>query len=106
MQAGLEIQKITEQLVSLYAPHKLFLFGSQAKNAASDKSDIDLCVVTDTANKRKLLTDMYLNIESNKPFDLLLYTPNEWETSVSDRTSFAHAINEKGVVLYVRQHEI
>jgi len=41
---------------------------------ATKKSDIDLCVIKDTENKRELLTDMYLNIQSSKPFDFLLYT--------------------------------
>jgi len=95
-----EISKITKQFIDLYAPQKLLLFGSQADNTAGPDSDIDLCVVMEAADKRKLLTDMYVNIESDKPFDLLLYTPNEWENCVKDDLSFAHVINTEGVVLY------
>jgi len=69
-----EINLIKEQIVSHYSPSKIIVFGSQAKGTATKKSDIDLCIVKDTDNKRELLTDIYLNIESSKPFDLLLYT--------------------------------
>lgn len=95
-----EIKSVVESIASLYAPTKIVLFGSQAKGSANDKSDIDLCIIKDTNNKRSLLTDMYLNIDCNKPFDLVLYTPSEWERCVADSTSFAYLINEKGKVLY------
>jgi len=95
-----EINSIKEQIVSYYAPSKIVLFGSQAKGTATKKSDIDLCIIKDTANKRHLLTEMYLNIESNKPFDLLLYTEAEWNQCVNDTTSFAYLINKKGTVIY------
>lgn len=95
-----EINLIKEQIVSLYNPSKIILFGSQAKGTATIKSDIDLCVVKDTENKQELLADMYLNIESSKPFDLLLYTEAEWNQCVNDTTSFAYLIDKKGIVIY------
>ncbi|MCX7922413.1 MAG: nucleotidyltransferase domain-containing protein [Clostridia bacterium] len=95
-----EINVIKEQIVSHYAPSKIIVFGSQAKGTATKKSDIDLCIVKDTDNKRELLTDIYLNIESSKPFDLLLYTEAEWNQCVNDTTSFAYLINKKGAVIY------
>ena len=95
-----QITSIKEQIISQYAPAKIILFGSHVKGTATPKSDIDLCVVKNTNNKRELLTEMYLNIESDKPFDLVLYTEPEWEECVNDTTSFAYIINKKGIVLY------
>ena len=95
-----EISNIANQFINIYNPQKLLLFGSQAKNTAGKNSDIDLCVVIDATDKRSLLTDMYLNIESSIPFDLLLYTPDEWSRCLSDRTSFAYKINKEGVALH------
>jgi len=95
-----EINLIKEQIVSHYSPSKIIVFGSQAKGTATKKSDIDLCIVKDTDNKRELLTDIYLNIESSKPFDLLLYTEAEWNQCVNDTTSFAYLINKKGTIIY------
>jgi len=95
-----EINFIKEQIISHYAPSKIILFGSQATGTATGKSDIDLCIIKNTDNKRELLTDMYLNIESSKPFDLLLYTEAEWSQQVNVRTSFAYLINKKGTAIY------
>jgi len=97
-----EIDSITKQIVSRYAPLKIIIFGSQAKGTATKRSDIDICIVNDTDYKRVLLADMYLNINSSKPFDLLLYTEAEWNYCVNDCTSFAYLINKKGIVVYDR----
>jgi predicted nucleotidyltransferase len=95
-----EISSIKDQIVSIYTPSRIVLFGSQAKGTATKRSDIDLCIIKNTDNKRKLLIDMYLNIESSKPFDLLLYTEDEWNECVNDTTSFAYLINKRGIVIY------
>lgn len=95
-----ELQMIREQIICQCNPQKILLFGSQAKGTATAKSDIDLCIVASAADKRKLLTDLYCYTESNTPLDLLLYTPEEWETSIADTQSFAHKLNREGVLLY------
>ena len=100
MVASQTIQSIKEQIVARYNPNKIVLFGSQAKGTATKKSDIDLCVVTDTNDKRSLITDMYLSIESDRPFDLVLYSEVEWQECISDTTSFAYLINKTGVAIY------
>jgi uncharacterized protein len=41
-----------------------------------------------------------LNLESEIPFDIVVYTPEAWKDNVNDKTSFAYLISEKGVVLY------
>ena len=99
MTTEIALQRIKQQFIDRYQPDRIFLFGSQAKNTAEFDSDIDLCVVVEATDKRKLLTDMYLNIESEVPFDLLLYSPSEWERCVADHTSFAFQINKEGVIL-------
>ena len=100
LKSNTEIQKITQQFIEHYKPDKLFLFGSHAKNSARRDSDIDLCVIVEVEDKRMLLTEMYVNIESDIPFDLLLYSPEEWKQCVLDKTSFAYLINKEGVLLY------
>ena len=97
-----EVNLIKEQIVSKYSPSKIILFGSFAKGTASSKSDMDLCIVKNTDNKRELLTDMYVNIESNRPFDLLVYTEKEWNECVDDSTSFANLVSRKGLLVYGR----
>lgn len=103
MQNSKELDRITAQIIAQYTPDKILLFGSQAKGTARKNSDFDICVVAETPNKRKMLTDMYLSIESDTPIDFLLYTPSEWDQSVTDRCSFASKLNQEGVFLHVRQ---
>ena len=69
-----ELREIQEQIVKLCAPEKILLFGSRAKGTATARSDIDLCVIASTTNKRALLTDLYCDTQSDTPIDFLLYT--------------------------------
>lgn len=97
-----ELQAIQEQIIHLCRPQKILLFGSQAKGTATSKSDIDLCVIASTENKRALLTDLYCDTESNIPIDFLLYTPEEWKQCVEDRQSFAAQVkSRRGCSLWV-----
>lgn len=91
---------IVNQLCSDYNPVKIILFGSQSKGTATHKSDIDLCVIMNSNNKRQSLADMYYNIDSDKPIDFLLYTPSEWDACIADSSSFAYKINREGVMLH------
>ena len=98
-----EIQSIKDQLVQLFSPSAIILFGSQAKGTAKSGSDIDLCLIKNTNDKKKLLMQAYIEIESSKPFDLILYTEDEWQAASMEKTSFDHIIKEKGTLLYGRQ---
>lgn len=40
-----EIDSIKEQIVTMYNPNKMILFGSCASVCAKDNSDIDLCII-------------------------------------------------------------
>lgn len=96
----LDLKQIQQQIVELCDPHIILLFGSQAKGTAGQDSDVDLCVVASTSNKRELLTELYYNVEFERPLDILLYTPEEWANSAADPHSFAHKLDREGVLLY------
>lgn len=68
-------EQLTSQLVARYRPVKILLFGSQANGTATDLSDVDVCVVVDTDNKRRLLADMYYVIDIEKPVDIYSIPP-------------------------------
>lgn len=97
-----EIQNIKEQIVQKFDPKKIILFGSQVKGTCTKHSDIDLCIIKNTDNKRELIAEIYLSIESSKPYDVLVYTEQEWEDNVRDKASFAYLINKSGVEIYGR----
>ncbi|NFG60736.1 nucleotidyltransferase domain-containing protein [Clostridium sp. CMCC3677] len=95
-----EIDYIKKQVIEKFNPKEIILFGSVAKGIFREDSDIDLCIIKDTINKRELLTNMYVNIESNIPFDLVLYTNEEWNNCINDKSSFAYSIINTGVKIY------
>lgn len=95
-----EIESIKNQIVELMSPKAIILFGSQAKGTANKKSDIDLCVIKNTNDKKTLLMNAYINIESPKPFDLILYTEDEWNAAKDELSSFAHIIQRGGNIIY------
>ena len=95
-----QIEYITQQIVSKYNPVKIILFGSCAKECVTKNSDIDLCIICEYEDKKKMLIDMLMYIESEKDIDLILYRPAEWERYKEDTTTFASIINRKGMKIY------
>ncbi len=105
-----EIEKIKNE-ISLFANSKkisidkIVLFGSQIMGTANKESDIDLLLVSkDFANKsysqriKKLLgLNRRLVKLTNKPFDILYYSDEEWENSSSLMIQEA---KEHGKVIY------
>ncbi|MBQ4317391.1 MAG: nucleotidyltransferase domain-containing protein [Clostridia bacterium] len=79
---------------------KIILFGSRAKGTDTEHSDIDICIVAKTTNKRRLAATISAEIDCDIPVDVLVYTPDEWEDCISDETSFATKILKEGTVLY------
>ena len=95
-----EILNISEQIATLAHPDKIILFGSRAKGTATKMSDIDLCVVSNTDDKRELLRRIYIETEAGMPFDVVLYTLAEWEEAEQETDSFAFQIKKQGIVLH------
>ena len=95
-----EIERVKEQLIRQFNPTQIVLFGSQAKGTAGEKSDIDLCIIASTTDKRRLLAELYYEVEADRPIDFILYTPEEWSANVKEIGSFAHKISMEGVYLY------
>ena len=94
------IESIAKKLVKEFSPDKVVLFGSTVNEVPRNPSDIDLCVVIETDNRRELLAQMYLSLDSEIPVDIVLYTPNEWEQCRKDTCCLAYVIDQEGVVLY------
>ena len=74
----------------------VILFGSQSDGTASDESDVDIALISssfqnlDSLQRRKRVKPvLYRIIERYKiPIDLILLTPEEYDTESSIRMSF------------------
>lgn len=96
-----EIQNIKNEIVKKFNPDKIILFGSCAKGMATSKSDIDICVIKETDNKRQLLQEILIQVVDYEiDVDVVVYTPEEWNRHKDDTACFANIISRTGVVLY------
>ncbi|MEG0570985.1 MAG: hypothetical protein RR497_04995 [Oscillospiraceae bacterium] len=95
------LKEISNEIVNLIDPQKIILFSHKTSQLGTTTS-FKLCVVTKTNEKSKVEHDIYFNICCDIPFDVIVYTPTEWETLKADEQSFAHNLDLKGRVLYER----
>lgn len=94
-----EIEKIKSQIIKKYTPEDIILFGSCAKGLVKRGSDIDICVILETQNKRQTLREMFVDIEYDVDLDIVIYTPSEWSRYKDDKATFANIIKRTGVSL-------
>ena len=102
MMAAGQLDEIISQIVAVYQPEKIILFGSYANGTANENSDIDLLLVKHTnevpvdrsATVRKSLRGFLF------PMDILVYTPEEIEHSKESKFSFVSQVLKSGKVLY------
>lgn len=94
-----EIENIKNQIIEKYCPKDIYLFGSNAKGAIRKNSDIDICVIMDTDNKRQLLQEMLYQLDYNVDLDIVIYTEKEWLEYRNDLSTFASIIYRTGVSL-------
>jgi len=91
---------IIVEAAKLHNVKSVILFGSRAKGSEKEWSDIDICIIVETDNKRRLASILQADIEIEYPVDIIIYTPEEWDECIKDETSFAAKILSEGRVLY------
>jgi predicted nucleotidyltransferase len=78
MQVSEQIEILKNTLKEKFAVKQIFVFGSHAYGEPDKDSDIDLCVITDLDNKRKIdiireIRRELIELISN-PLDILIYS--------------------------------
>lgn len=58
-----EVEYLKEQILKKYPVEDIIVFGSVAKKAVRKDSDINLCVIIDVSDKRKLVQEMLLDLD-------------------------------------------
>lgn len=93
------IETVCGRIISAFRPRRAILFSVKHSPSGSAKS-FKLCLVIDTPDKAAAEKEIYLQIESDIPYDIILYTPSEWETLLGEKGSFAGIIEREGRLLY------
>ena len=98
--------ELKKAIVSSYKkinPVKIVLFGSWCRDEEDKYSDVDIIIIYET-KKRFLdrLEELYLMWDIPIAFDILAYTPEEFDKMLKEKNPFIKIINSEGEVIYER----
>ena len=93
-----EIRNIIENIKKLIKPYWIILFHRKVDNRGQILS-FKVCIIIDPADKIEVEKNIYKNIESEIPFDVILYTHEEWEQLSRKKNSFANKILKRGTII-------
>jgi len=99
-------EELKKAIISSYKkinPVKIILFGSWCRDEEDKYSDVDIIVIYET-KKRFLdrLKELYLMWDIPVAFDILAYTPEEFDRMLKEKNPFIERINREGEVIYER----
>jgi len=96
-----ELRRYVDILATRVKPERVIAFGSLVSGEPHAASDIDLVVITRTALPFwKRLREMRRILQPRVSTDLLVYTPEEFETLRQERAFVRDEIAGKGRVVY------
>lgn len=97
-----EIQSIVKQLIRLYKPEKIILFGSLARGRIKQGTDIDLFIIKSDVPEFGVdrIRQLDTLIKYRFATDFIVYRPAELEQRLKLGDPFVKSILEEGKVLY------
>lgn len=97
-----EIQNIVKQLVHVYKPERIILFGSLAKGRLNPGTDIDLFIIKSEVPELGVdrIRQLDALIKYRLATDFIVYRPEEVEQRLKLGDPFVKSILEEGKVLY------
>ena len=93
------LKTLCENIIRLCHPREIRLF-SQKQKPNGELSAVKLCVIIPEGSSREVEHRLYIEADSDIPFDVLVYTDEEWQKQLSSEMSFAGKIREQGRLLY------
>jgi predicted nucleotidyltransferase len=96
------IDKIVKRIVDTVQPEKIILFGSHARGAQKQGSDIDLLIINKSSEPRYRRSAPIYGALSDimVPMDILVYSPEEIQEWSQVRQAFVTTALREGKVLY------
>jgi len=99
-----DISCIVETVTSNFPVTKIILFGSQAEGYPRDDSDIDLAIILEKLDRRKIVVVREIRKQISplisSPVDLLVYEADEFEEKAECRPTLEYKIQKEGIRLY------
>ena len=96
-----DILRLSADIVRLFNPQRVILFGSHAYGMPTADSDVDLLIVMPhEMPASKTATRIRLGVNPTSPMDLLVRTAAELTKSAADKDWFIVEVLEKGIILH------
>lgn len=97
-----EIQAVADEIAELGKPIRIYLISHKTNHATNRLASFKLALIVpdDTESISELECYLYTAVDSDCPYDLVLYKESEWNTLSEDPRTFAWSIKEDGSVLY------
>jgi predicted nucleotidyltransferase len=96
-----KIRKFSEQIVRMYHPRRIVLFGSYAYGTPTADSDVDLLVILPFRGKSQYKSlEILQKVNPRFPVDLIVRTPGQVRKRLAWNDFFFREVMEKGKVLY------
>jgi len=93
------VHDLASRIVALCSPEEIWLYSRKADFSGATTS-FKLCLVVDTDHKDAVEQQVYLELDCDIPYDLTVYTAEEWAAAGRNPNSFARSILTKGHKLY------
>ena len=99
-----EIENLVKKIVDRIEPEKVIIFGSYAKDTATNKSDLVIFIIKDTQLPFKLRTQELGSLFLNPivDVDIHVYTPEEVEVYGEEAFSFVSCVLRTGRCYFSR----
>lgn len=92
------VREVLDQVIAAAKPEAVFLYNCKY-DWDGELTAFKFCVICDYNNKRRLLAEIF-DVDCEIPFDVLLYTKEQFNEFKNDPSAFAHRIFTKGTMLY------
>ncbi len=100
MEYDQRITQLCDQIAALVHPVRIIIYNCK-RSISNELSSFKLCVIVHEGNCGKIEQKIYLSLDCEVPFDVLVYTGEQWNALIKDKYSFAsRGIMNGGVVLY------
>ena len=98
------LQEVVHRILAVGAPHKIVLFGSQARGDARPDSDLDLLIIEDSDRPRYKRSARYLRalVGLFPAKDVVVWTPEEVQEWATVPHAFITTALREGQILYAR----
>ena len=93
------ISEVVKQITELVEVERIILF-SKKINLSGEVSSFKICIVThgnDVIEYEKLI---YIEVDSDVPFDVVIYSSENWKKYLLEDGSFCNKVNSTGSVIY------